>query len=66
MEKKPKKKFASFEDDLAKMQLILQEMESSELTLEEMINKYREGIELAKKCKKQLDDAESEIKKISN
>tara|TARA_Y100001970_G_scaffold286809_1_gene409880 strand:- start:78 stop:278 length:201 start_codon:yes stop_codon:yes gene_type:complete len=66
MEKKSKKKFTSFEEDLTKMQSVLEEMESSDLTLDEMIKKYREGIELAKRCKKQLDDAESEIKKISN
>ncbi len=66
MDKKNKDKFSSFEEDLLNMQKILDDLESSELTLEEMIEKYRVGVELAKKCKKKLDEAETEIKKISS
>ena len=66
MDKKNKGKFSSFEEDLSNMQKILDDLESSELTLEEMIEKYRIGVELAKKCKKKLDEAEKEIKKISS
>ena len=65
MEKKSKKKFASFEEDLKSMQEILDDLESDSLTLEEMIQKYRKGVELAKNCKKKLQEAETEIKKIS-
>ena len=65
MEKKSKKKFASFEEDLKSMQEILDDLESDSLTLEEMIQKYRKGVELAKSCKKKLQKAETEIKKIS-
>ena len=66
MDKKNKGKFSSFEEDLLNMQKILDDLESSELTLEEMIEKYRIGVELAKKCKKNLDEAETKIKKISS
>ena len=52
MDKKSKSKISSFEEDLSNMQKILDDLESSELTLEEMIEKYRIGVELAKKCKK--------------
>jgi len=31
-----------------------------------MIEKYRIGVELAKKCKKNLDEAETKIKKITS
>jgi len=65
MEKKSKKKFASFEEDLKSMQEILDDLESDSLTLEEMIQKYRKGVELAKSCEKKLQEAETEIKKIS-
>ena len=37
MDKKNKGKFSSFEEDLLNMQKILDDLESSELTLEEMI-----------------------------
>ena len=47
------------------MQEILDDLESDSLTLEEMIQKYRKGVELAKSCKKKLQEAETEIKKIS-
>ena len=66
MNKKNKSNLSSFEEDLEKMRKILDDLESSELTLEEMIGKYRIGVELAKKCKKNLDEAETKIKKITS
>ena len=66
MNKKNKSNLSSFEEDLEKMRKILDDLESSELTLEEMIEKYRIGVELAKKCKKNLDEAETKIKKITS
>ena len=66
MNKKNKGNLSSFEEDLEEMRRILDDLESSELTLEEMIEKYRIGVELAKKCKKNLDEAETKIKKISS
>ncbi len=66
MNKKKKDNMSSFEEDLEEMRKILDDLESSELTLEEMIEKYRIGVELAKKCKKNLDEAETKIKKISS
>mgnify|MGYP001361344589 FL=1 len=66
MNKKDKGNLSSFEEDLEEMRKILDDLESSELTLEEMIEKYRIGVELAKKCKKNLDEAETKIKKITS
>ena len=66
MNKKDKGNLSSFEEDLEEMRRILDDLESSELTLEEMIEKYRIGVELAKKCKKNLDEAETKIKKITS
>tara|TARA_B100000700_G_C14823748_1_gene751251 strand:- start:693 stop:893 length:201 start_codon:yes stop_codon:yes gene_type:complete len=66
MNKKNKGNLSSFEEDLEEMRRILDDLESSELTLEEMIEKYRIGVELAKKCKKNLDEAETKIKKITS
>ena len=54
---------SSFEEDLEEMRKILDDLESSELTLEEMIEKYRIGVELAKKCKKILMKPKRKLKK---
>ncbi len=49
---------SSFESDLRKLQDILEDIESDKLSLEQSIEKYKEGVELSKKCQKALDDAQ--------
>ncbi len=66
MVKKTKTSLSTFEDDLKKMQLIIDEIESSELNLEETIEKFKLGIELSKRCQKALEEAEQKVKIISN
>ena len=41
-------------------------IESDELSLEESIEKYKEGVELSKKCQKALEDAEQIIKVLDD
>ena len=48
------------------MQLILEEIESKELNLEEIIEKYKLGVELSKKCQKALEEAEQKIKQVTD
>ena len=48
------------------MQSILEEIESKDLNLEEIIDKYKLGIELSKKCQKALEEAEQKIKQVSD
>ena len=57
---------SSFESDLRKLQEILDDIESDKLSLEQSIEKYREGVELSKKCQKALDDAKQIIKVLDN
>ena len=57
---------SNFESDLKKLQDILDDIESDELSLEESIEKYKEGVELSKKCQKALDDAKQIIKVLDN
>ena len=57
---------SSFESDLKKLQDILEEIESDKLSLEQSIEKYKEGVELSKKCQKALDDAKQIIKVLDN
>ena len=66
MSKKEKNNLSSFEDNLKKMQSILEEIESKDLNLEEIIDKYNLGIELSKKCQKALEEAEQKIKQVSD
>tara|TARA_B000000532_G_scaffold83115_1_gene66495 strand:+ start:119 stop:319 length:201 start_codon:yes stop_codon:yes gene_type:complete len=56
----------SFEKDLKKLQQILDEIESDKLSLEESIEKYKEGVELSKKCQKALNDAKQIIKVLDD
>lgn len=66
MNKKSKNPLSTFEDDLQKMQIILEDIESNELNLEETIEKYKLGIELSKRCQKALEEAQQKIKIVSN
>ena len=57
---------SSFESDLKKLQNILEDIESDELSLEKSIEKYKEGVELSKKCQKALEDAKQIIEVLDN
>ena len=57
---------SNFEKDLKKLQDILDNIESDELSLEESIEKYKEGVELSKKCQTALEDAEQIIKVLDD
>ena len=66
MNKKLKSNLSTFEKDLKSMQSILEEIESKDLNLEEIIEKYKLGVELSKKCEKALEEAEQKIKQITD
>ena len=66
MNKKLKSNLSTFEKDLKSMQLILEEIESKDLNLEEIIEKYKLGVELSKKCQKALEEAEQKIKQVTD
>jgi len=55
-----------FEAALAELELIVQNMESGRLPLEESIAAYRRGAELLKHCQQQLSDAERKIEVLEN
>ncbi len=59
-------KLINFESDVKKLQDILDDIESDKLSLEESIEKYKEGVELSKKCQKALEDAKQIIKVLDN
>ena len=65
MNKKKDNKISSFENDLKSLQKILEDIEKDDLSLEMMIKKYQEGVEISKKCQKTLQEAEQKIKEIT-
>ena len=54
-------KSPSLEDTFDKLEDILGQMESGELTMNESFKKYKEGIELVKKCSLLIDKVEKEM-----
>ena len=63
---KKNNKISNFEEDLKKLQSILDDIESDKLTLEETIQKYKEGMELSKKCQDALNEAKQVIKVLED
>lgn len=54
----------SFEAALAKLETIVDSMESGEVPLAELLAKYEEGTKLLKVCESRLKDAELKIEKL--
>jgi len=50
-----------FEKALAKLEQIVAEMETDELGLDQMLAKFKEGVQLAAACSKRLHEAERAI-----
>ena len=65
MNKKKDNDISRFEIDLKSLQKILEDIEKDDLSLEMMIKKYQEGVEISKKCQKTLQEAEQKIKEIT-
>ena len=59
------KKYKDFESALARLEEIVSEVESGENSLEDSINLYTEGIEIASICHGKLGDAEGQIAKLT-
>lgn len=51
----------SFEEDLKKLQKIVEELASGKLTLGESLKKYEEGIKLAQGCSNTLSEAQRKV-----
>jgi exodeoxyribonuclease VII small subunit len=51
----------SFEESLAKLEQITEELESGDLSLEESLKKFDEGVKLAEFCNRKLDEAQQKV-----
>jgi exodeoxyribonuclease VII small subunit len=59
-----KKQYKDFESALSRLEEITELMESGDVPLEQSIDLYTEGLEIAKYCSQKLSEAESKIKII--
>jgi exodeoxyribonuclease VII small subunit len=56
----------NFEQTLARLEDIVKKMESGNISLDESIEIYQEGITLSKQCSKMLEEAEGKVMAIVN
>lgn len=50
-----------FEEALKKLEKIVSDLEAGDMSLEESLSKYEEGIKLSKICSRQLEAAKSRV-----
>ena len=55
----------SFEEALARLEEIVGEMDSGKAELDKLLELFEEGTTLVRKCKKELDNAEKQIKLVT-
>ena len=63
-ENKMAEKKESFEKSLERLEILVEQMESGELSLEEMIKHFEEGTTLVDRCSKRLNEVEQKIEKL--
>ena len=59
-----KKDTVNFETSLKKLEKIIEKLEDGEISLEDSVKSFEEGIGLVKECQKQLSQAELKVKKL--
>ena len=59
-----KKDTVNFEASLQKLKKIIEKLEGGDVSLEESVKSFEEGIGLVKECQKQLSQAELKVKKL--
>ena len=59
-----RKKDLGFEEALSKLERIVLELEEGDLSLEEALEKFKQGIELSRFCTQKLTRAEEKVRKL--
>ena len=54
-----------FEDVMQRLEGIVESMESGELDLEQVVEKYQEGMKLVKLCHEKLEKAREKVEKLT-
>ncbi|MGE0711069.1 MAG: exodeoxyribonuclease VII small subunit [Planctomycetota bacterium] len=55
----------SFEDEYRRLEEILGRLEAGELSLEDSLSEYEQGISALRRCRQILDQAELKIRELS-
>ena len=55
----------TFEDALQRLELLVDQLEGGKLGLEESLKVFEEGVGLARRCARYLDDAEKRIEVLT-
>lgn len=58
------KNLPSFEESLNKLETIVERLEMGDLSLEESLKLFEEGVQLSAACKQELDDAEGKVEML--
>lgn len=54
----------TFEENFARLEQIIRELEQGDVALEKSLSLFEEGIQLVRRCSRQLDAAEARITKL--
>ena len=54
----------SFEESLTKLETIVDKLEKGDLSLEESLKLFEEGVGLSATCKKELEEAEGKVETL--
>ncbi len=56
----------NFEEQMEQLEKIVEELEKGELSLQDSVTKFEEGIKISKDCNKTLEEAEKKITILVN
>lgn len=59
-----KKQEMNFEEKIKKLEIIVNELESGEVNLDDAIDKYTEAMKLSKECSDKLNEVSEKVNKI--
>ncbi len=52
----------TFENSMEELEVVVAKLESGDITLDESLQLFEQGIKLASSCQKKLDEAEKKVK----
>jgi exodeoxyribonuclease VII small subunit len=64
-DRKKKNEDISFEDSLKKLEGIVEELEKGELSLDEALKLYEQGMEFSDKCMEKLNESKQKVEKLN-
>jgi len=59
--KRPEPQKKDFERSLERLEEVVRKLESPQLSLDEAMKLFEEGVELSRECQKQLEEAEGKV-----